>query len=105
MLKEINSLERIPEFIKRAKDKNDSFRLMGFGHRVYKNYDPRATVLRDTCREVLEVLGETKNPLLAIALYLVIVLFLVYLDQNNWRFLAMQKPRDYLKKPYKNLKK
>ena len=53
MLQEINSFDRIPEFIKRAKDKNDPFRLMGFGHRVYKNYDPRASVLKKACDEVL----------------------------------------------------
>src|SRR5208337_3768950 len=57
MLGEIGTKDRIPEFIKRAKDKNDSFRLMGFGHRVYKNYDPRATVMRKTCHEVLNELG------------------------------------------------
>src|SRR6266849_9304333 len=54
MLGEIGDRKRIPEFIKRAKDPDDSFRLMGFGHRVYKNYDPRAAVLRETCYEVLE---------------------------------------------------
>jgi len=71
MLEEIGSIENIPNCIKRAKDKNDSFRLMGFGHRVYKNYDPRAAVLRDTCREVLEELGQLKgNPMLDIALEL-----------------------------------
>ena len=53
MLQEIGDKDRIPEFIKRAKDKNDSFRLMGFGHRVYKNFDPRAQVMRETCHEVL----------------------------------------------------
>ncbi|MCO4191435.1 citrate (Si)-synthase, partial [Proteus terrae] len=47
MLEEISSVKHIPEFVRRAKDKNDSFRLMGFGHRVYKNYDPRATVMRE----------------------------------------------------------
>lgn len=57
MLEEIKTVEHIPEFIKRAKDKNDSFRLMGFGHRVYKNYDPRATVMRETCHEVLKELN------------------------------------------------
>ncbi len=50
----ISSVKHIPEFVRRAKDKNDSFRLMGFGHRVYKNYDPRATVMRETCHEVLK---------------------------------------------------
>lgn len=70
MLKEIGSVDRIPEFIKRAKDKNDSFRLMGFGHRVYKNYDPRAKVLREACKEVLHELGIKDEPLLNIAMEL-----------------------------------
>ncbi len=69
MLQEIQSLNRIPEFIKRAKDKNDPFRLMGFGHRVYKNYDPRASVLKKACDEVLGELG-IKDPLLDIAIEL-----------------------------------
>ncbi len=69
MLQEIRMLERIPEFIKRAKDKNDPFRLMGFGHRVYKNYDPRASVLKKACDEVLGELG-IKDPLLDIAVEL-----------------------------------
>ena len=69
MLQEIRTLERIPEFIKRAKDKNDPFRLMGFGHRVYKNYDPRASVLKKACDEVLGELG-IKDPLLDIAIEL-----------------------------------
>src|ERR671914_1616882 len=64
MLQEIGSKERIPEFISRAKDKNDPFRLMGFGHRIYKNYDPRAAVLRESCHEVLSELGVTREPLL-----------------------------------------
>jgi citrate synthase len=70
MLGEIGTKERIPEFIKRAKDKNDPFRLMGFGHRVYKNYDPRAAVMRRTCYEVLEELGKKNEPLLDLALEL-----------------------------------
>ncbi|MCC2646565.1 MAG: aarA [Rickettsiaceae bacterium] len=70
MLKAIKSPEKIPEFIKRAKDKNDPFRLMGFGHRVYKNYDPRASVLRDTCKEVFAELKQNDNPLLQIAVEL-----------------------------------
>jgi citrate synthase len=57
MLGEIGHKSRIPEFVARAKDKNDSFRLMGFGHRVYKNFDPRAKLMRETCYEVLEQLG------------------------------------------------
>ena len=67
MLKEIGHKDRIPEFIKRAKDKNDPFRLMGFGHRVYKHYDPRASVLRKVCQEVLEELGYQNDPLLELA--------------------------------------
>ena len=70
MLTEIGSVERVPEFIKRAKDKNDPFRLMGFGHRVYKNYDPRAKVIRQTCYEVLEELGVKDQPLLKLAMEL-----------------------------------
>ena len=70
MLGEIGSLERIPQFIARAKDKNDPFRLMGFGHRVYKNHDPRARVLRESCHEVLTELGMRDEPLLKIALEL-----------------------------------
>ncbi|RJF79683.1 citrate (Si)-synthase [Azospirillum cavernae] len=70
MLEEIGSVERIPEFIARAKDKNDSFRLMGFGHRVYKNYDPRAKIMRETCYEVLGTLGIKDEPHLAIAMEL-----------------------------------
>lgn len=69
MLQEIGTKDRIPEYIKRAKDKNDSFRLMGFGHRVYKNYDPRAAVLKKACDEVLAELG-IKDPLLDIAIEL-----------------------------------
>lgn len=70
MLQEIGTVDRIPEFIKRAKDKNDPFRLMGFGHRVYKNYDPRARVMQQTCHEVLNVLGIKDDPLLDVALEL-----------------------------------
>ena len=70
MLKEIGSKERIPEFIKRAKEKNDSFRLMGFGHRVYKNHDPRAKVMQRTCHEVLDELGMGNEPLLELAMEL-----------------------------------
>ncbi|MGL5604922.1 MAG: citrate synthase, partial [Plesiomonas sp.] len=69
MLMQIGSVDRIPEFIARAKDKNDPFRLMGFGHRVYKNYDPRATVMRDTCHEVLKTL-DIRDPLLDVAMEL-----------------------------------
>jgi citrate synthase len=70
MLKEIGDVKRIPEFIKRAKDKEDPFRLMGFGHRVYKNYDPRAAVLRKACYDVLKALGKQDSPMLQIALKL-----------------------------------
>jgi len=70
MLNEIGSVDRVPEFIKRAKDKDDSFRLMGFGHRVYKNYDPRASVMRRTCHEVLDELGVKNEPLLKLAMEL-----------------------------------
>jgi citrate synthase len=71
MLNQIGTKDRIPEFIKRAKDKNDNFRLSGFGHRVYKNFDPRATVLRATCHEVLDQLGDARDePLLALAMEL-----------------------------------
>ena len=70
MLAEIGSVDRIPEFIKRAKDKSDPFRLMGFGHRVYKNYDPRARVMHKTCHEVLGELGIKDDPLLDVAMEL-----------------------------------
>ncbi|MFY8096042.1 MAG: citrate synthase [Niveispirillum sp.] len=70
MLEEIKTVDRIPEFIARAKDKNDNFRLMGFGHRVYKNYDPRAKVMQQTCKEVLAELGIKDDPLLDIAVEL-----------------------------------
>ena len=67
MLREIGTVDRIPEFIARAKDKNDPFRLMGFGHRVYKNFDPRATVMKQSADEVLDLLGVENNPILATA--------------------------------------
>ncbi len=67
MLKQIGTVDRIPEFIARAKDKNDPFRLMGFGHRVYKNYDPRAKVMQESAREVLGLLGVENNPTLQVA--------------------------------------
>jgi citrate synthase len=69
MLGEIGAVDRIPEYIKRAKDPKDSFRLMGFGHRVYKNYDPRAKIMQKTCYEVLNELG-IKDPLLEVAMEL-----------------------------------
>lgn len=67
MLDEIGSVEKIPEYVRRAKDKDDPFRIMGFGHRVYKNYDPRAKVMQQTCHEVLEELGVQDDPVLAMA--------------------------------------
>jgi citrate synthase len=70
MLMEIGSKDKIPEIIRRAKDKSDNFRLMGFGHRVYKNYDPRAKVMQQTCREVLDELGIKDDPLLDTAVEL-----------------------------------
>ncbi|MBO6503681.1 MAG: citrate synthase [Kordiimonadaceae bacterium] len=69
MLNEIGTVDRIPEFVARAKDKSDPFRLMGFGHRVYKNFDPRATVMRDTAHQVLKELG-VDDPLFDVAMEL-----------------------------------
>jgi citrate synthase len=70
MLQEIGTVDRIPEYIKRAKDQNDPFRLMGFGHRVYKNYDPRARIMQKTCHEVLEAVGHADDPIFQVALEL-----------------------------------
>jgi citrate synthase len=70
MLEEIGSIERIPHYIKRAKDKDDAFRLSGFGHRVYKSYDPRAKIMQKTCHEVLNAQGLRDEPLLRVALEL-----------------------------------
>jgi len=70
MLEEIGSVDHIPEYIARAKDKEDPFRLMGFGHRVYKNFDPRAKVMRATAHEVLKELGAENDPLLKLAMEL-----------------------------------
>jgi citrate synthase len=70
MLKQIGSKDRIPEIVRRARDPKDDFRLMGFGHRVYKNYDPRAKVMQQTCYEVLDALGMRNNPLLETAMEL-----------------------------------
>ena len=67
MLREIGSVDRIPEFIARAKDKDDPFRLMGFGHREYKNFDPRAKVMKESADEVLALLGVENNPTLQVA--------------------------------------
>ncbi len=69
MLKEIGTVDRIPHYIERAKDKSDSFRLMGFGHRVYKNHDPRAKVMQQTAHEVLKHKG-IDDPLLEVAMEL-----------------------------------
>ncbi|WP_300299065.1 citrate synthase [Ferrovibrio sp.] len=70
MLEEIGSIDKVGEAVKKAKDKNSGFRLMGFGHRVYKNYDPRAKVMRQTCYEVLDELGVKDEPLLKMAMEL-----------------------------------
>ena len=70
MLAEIGSAANIPDFLEKVKDRDDSSRLMGFGHRVYKNYDPRAKVLQESCHEVLEVLGVEDDPLLELAMEL-----------------------------------
>ncbi|MGR3723620.1 citrate synthase [Abyssibius alkaniclasticus] len=67
MLREIGTVDRIPEYIARAKDKDDPFRLMGFGHRVYKNFDPRAKVMKESADEVLGLLGIENNPTLQVA--------------------------------------
>src|SRR5574343_1443967 len=70
MLAQIGDVDRIPEFVAKAKDKNSGFRLMGFGHRVYKNFDPRATVMKESADEVLGLLGVENNPLLQLAMEL-----------------------------------
>jgi len=70
MLEEIGDVSRVGHYINRAKDKNDNFRLMGFGHRVYKNFDPRAKLMRETCHEVLGELGLHDDPLFKLALAL-----------------------------------
>ena len=70
MLMEIGTVDRIPEFVKRARDPKDTFRLSGFGHRVYKNYDPRARVMQKTCKEVLDIVGTKNDPLLQVAMEL-----------------------------------
>jgi len=70
MLEEIKTIDRIPEFIAKAKDKSNPFRLMGFGHRVYKNYDPRAAIMKKMCTAVLQELGITDEPLLELAVEL-----------------------------------
>jgi citrate synthase len=70
MLKQIGHKRNIPDFLKRARDKNDPFRLMGFGHRIYKNYDPRAKIMREACHDVLQAIGKQDDPLLEIAMEL-----------------------------------
>ncbi|MBT5890574.1 MAG: citrate synthase [Chromatiales bacterium] len=70
MLEEIGTVENVDKYVKKAKDKNDPFRLMGFGHRVYKNHDPRATIIRKMCYRVLDNLGQQDNPLFDLALQL-----------------------------------
>jgi len=91
MLKKIGSVKNIPEFIKRAKDPNDNFRLMGFGHRVYKNYDPRAKVMQKACHEVLEVMGKKDDELLKVAIELEKIALNddYYLDPSN----KLSRPR------------
>ena len=70
MLEEIGHVDNIPEYLKRAQDKDDPFRLMGFGHRVYKNFDPRAKVMRQSCHEVLSKLGVENDPIFEVAMEL-----------------------------------
>jgi len=70
MLREIGDVKNIDKYVARAKDRNDPFRMMGFGHRVYKSYDPRAAVMRETCQEVLKELGKTDDPVLQVAMEL-----------------------------------
>ena len=70
MLEEIGSVDNVPAFIEKVKDKTSEVRLMGFGHRVYKNHDPRATLMRETCYEVLQELGLQEDPLFKLAMEL-----------------------------------
>jgi citrate synthase len=70
MLEQIGHVDNVPAFIEKVKDKNSEVRLMGFGHRVYKNYDPRAKLMRETCYEVLEELGLQEDPLFKLAMEL-----------------------------------
>jgi citrate synthase len=70
MLEEIGTIDKVPEYVKKAKDPNSDFRLMGFGHRVYKNYDPRAKVMQQTCHEVLDSLGVKDQQILKVAMEL-----------------------------------
>ena len=70
MLEQIGDAGNIPKFVDKAKDRNDPFRLMGFGHRVYKNFDPRATIIREMCHRVLKQMGGKRSPLFDLALAL-----------------------------------
>jgi citrate synthase len=70
MLEQIGNVDNIPKYLAMAKDKSSHFKLMGFGHRVYKNFDPRAKIIREMCHKVLEKLGRTDNPLFELALRL-----------------------------------
>ena len=80
----------IDEFIARAKDPNDTFRLMGFGHRVYKNYDPRAKVMRETCYEVLEAVGAQNDPIFKLAMELEqIALKMIILLRKNFILMSI----------------
>src|SRR6202040_2311759 len=65
MLEQIGRVENIPKYLGMVKDKSSHFRLMGFGHRIYKNFDPRAKIIRDMCHQVLAKLGRNDNPLFA----------------------------------------
>ncbi|MGA1376585.1 MAG: citrate/2-methylcitrate synthase, partial [Steroidobacteraceae bacterium] len=67
MLEEIGSVDNIPKFLAQVKDKSSNVRLMGFGHRVYKNFDPRAKIIREMCHKVLAKMGRSDNPLLELA--------------------------------------
>jgi citrate synthase len=67
MLEQIGTVDNIPKYLAMAKDKSSHFRLMGFGHRVYKNFDPRAKIIREMCHKVLAALGRSDNPLLELA--------------------------------------
>ena len=89
MLAEIESPENITKYVDKAKDKNDPFRLMGFGHRVYKNYDPRAKIMQQTCKEVLDELNIKDDPLLAIA--------------NQLEAIALEDPYFVQRKLYPNV--
>jgi citrate synthase len=79
MLKEIGTVENIPKCLERAKSKNDTFRLMGFGHRVYKNYDPRAKVMQEMCHKVLSITHQ-KSEILKVD-----NINIMYSWQRNWR--------------------